>query len=68
MRPHDAQFMASRLFDYPYLAQAPTSVKPTLVPGDHCSARSRVGWRLWGFKTENERDTFVVQFGGVPYP
>jgi hypothetical protein len=32
------------------------------------SVRLRTGWRIWGFETEAERDTFVVQFGGKVFP
>jgi hypothetical protein len=68
MRNRDIFQMKAWLPDYPHLAQAPKSVKPTIVPGNHVSVRMRQGCRMWGFQTEAERDTFIVQFGGLPFP
>lgn len=69
MRNRDAVFMQEKLSRYPWLAQAPTSIKPPNVPDFHfVSARVREGWRVWGFETEQERDTFIVQFGGRNFP
>ncbi len=68
MRRMDIEYISSRLFDYPHLAQAPISVKPPLVPGDHVSVRLREGWRVWAFATAAERDKFIIQFGGLAFP
>jgi hypothetical protein len=64
----DAQFLLARVAAYPFLAQSPISVKPDIVPGDHVSTRLRAGWRVWGFRTLQERDVFTVQFGGRLFP
>ena len=53
---------------YPFIAQSPISVRPEWVKGKHLSVRLRVGWRVWGFETERERDTFIAQFGGRTFP
>lgn len=68
MRDADAEWFMSRVKRYPFTAQSPTSVKPPIVPGDHVSTRLRTGWRIWGFTTELERDTFVMQFGARVFP
>lgn len=56
--------------EYPFHAEVPTSIKPDLVGREeYCQpfvcVRSRTGWRIWGFKTMEARDRFVLQFGGV---
>ena len=66
--PKDILFFEDRIKKYPFMAQAPSSVKPPIVPGNHMSVRLRYGWRIWGFETEVERDTFIVQFGGRMFP
>jgi hypothetical protein len=62
MRAGDKKFMRAHLHYYPFLAQAPTSTKPQWVPGDHVSVRLKIGWRVWGFRTKEARDQFVLQF------
>jgi hypothetical protein len=64
----DAVFFHTRVKRYPFWAKSPTSVKPPLVPGDHMSVRLCMGWRLWGFQTLAERDTFVMQFNAFEFP
>lgn len=58
---------STKSIDYPFHAKAPTSVKPQYVPGDHASVGIgyRTGWRIYGFKTEADRDMFCTQFGGI---
>jgi hypothetical protein len=68
MHAKDREFLRERLDRRPWLAQAPTSVKPHLVAGEHCSVRLRQGWRLWGFPTEEARDQFVVQYNASKFP
>lgn len=50
---------------YPFRAEAPTAIKPHTVPGVHASVVVRAGWRLWGFETEEARDTFVAQYHAI---
>jgi len=52
---------------YPWHAEAPTSIKPHLVNdcGQHASVCLRAGWRQWGFETEADRDKFVLQYKGT---
>ena len=56
-----------RLDKYPFVARAPTSVRPETVPGDHVSIGDpdRIGWRRWAFETAAERDQFCERFGGT---
>lgn len=63
-------FFLERFDQYPFLAQAPTAIKPPLVTNlePHMSVRLKFGWRLWGFETEAKRDQFYWQFGGQPFP
>lgn len=51
---------------YPFHAESPVSVKPDLVEGDHASVVLHIGWRTWGFRTDSERVTFCMQYGGRP--
>lgn len=56
--------------EYPFHAEAPTSIKPTLVELEEACkpfacVKSRIGWRIWGFKTREARDRFTMQFGGI---
>lgn len=67
MRQRDQHWWDTRKGRYPFHAIAPVSIKPTIVPGDHISCLFRTGWRIWGFKTLKERDTFVIQFGGIEH-
>lgn len=62
------EFFMSRIDRYPFTAQAPIAIKPPIVPGEHMSVRLRSGWRIWGFETEKERDTFIVQFNAQSFP
>lgn len=68
MFPKDVLYVRERLARYPFLAQAPTSCKPQLVKFcRHVSVRLCIGWRLWMFETDAERDQFVTQYGGRIY-
>lgn len=68
MRAEDVAWFLERVSRCPHLAQAPVSVKPEHVAGDHVSARVRTGWRVWGFATERERDTFLATGAGRKFP
>lgn len=48
--------------EYPFHAFAPTAIKPPAVKGEHASIVVRTGWRKWGWKTQEERDLFVLQY------
>lgn len=58
-RPDDVAFFVARFDRYPHLAQAPVTVKPPSVAGQHMSVRLVKGWRLWGFETEADRNHFI---------
>lgn len=62
---YNMQFWEEYRIKYPFHADAPISIKPTAVKdcGEHCSVRLVTGWRRWGFKKEDDRDKFVVQYG-----
>ena len=55
--------------EYPFHAEAPTSVRPELVDEalgvNIASVPLRTGWRTFGFKTAEDREKFMKQFGGV---
>lgn len=54
---------------YPFHAESPISVKPSLVDeaiGPSASVVMRIGWRTWGFLTAEARDKFCAQFSGFP--
>ena len=64
-RPDDVKFFVDRFDRYPHLAQAPVTVKPPSVAGQHMSVRLVKGWRLWGFETEDDRNHFIRNHEGV---
>lgn len=59
---------ATKSKEYPFHAEAPTSVRPKVVDEalgvDIVSVPLRTGWRTYGFPTEAKRDQFCIQFGG----
>lgn len=65
MRKKNVAWWNERKDEYPYHAQAPTSVRPEWTDVEHVSACLRTGWRTWGFKSAAARDLFCAQFGAI---
>lgn len=53
--------------EYPFHARVPSSIKPHHIQGDHASIPDpeRIGWRIWGWKTADERDRFCASIGSA---
>jgi hypothetical protein len=60
--------------EYPFHAEAPTSTKPNVVDealgslagkSGIVSVSLRTGWRIYGFKTREQRDLFITQFNAI---
>jgi hypothetical protein len=64
----DAHYFLERVEKYPWTAKAPTTIRPENVRGDHMSVRLCPGWRVWGWRTSEERHKFVTNGGGSSFP
>ena len=65
LHDNDAQFLLSKINEYPWLATAPNmDPRPPDVEncGDFVSARLRQGRRMYGFKSAECRDHFVSTY------